>query len=293
MDPRALLDAWLTSGTLRPSSQAAYRQEVTSWLDWCDHTWPHAGPIVDPYHFGIEHVAAWSYDRYLHEVLGTRPFDGPAALAWIAQHHPATAKSHDRRITALTQYYKAAQDHGIIRLTPDLTELRSGLDRDDTPPKRLNPSERAALFAAIGGWGPTNARHYLRDRLIAYLLLEGLRPSEVTRVDRRHLYDLGNGTWEIRAPDDFENVGKKFVLEPLTSAALVHYLPKRIKPADGVHALIIGQGGHPIVREYPNKIVQQICATSPVLAHRTPPVTADTIAHTGYWDTPPDPPART
>lgn len=287
MNPRALLDTWLTSGTLRPSSQAAYRQEVTSWLDWCDHTWPHNGPTVDPYAFGIEHVARWAYDRYLKDCLGTRPFDGPAALTFIAQEFPAVAKSHDRRITALTGFYDAAVHHGLLRIAPDLTELRSGLDRDDTPPKRLNPSERAALFAAIGGWGPSNARHYLRDRLIAYLLLEGLRPGEIVRLDTRHLYPpLPDTPREVRAPDDFENVGPKFTLEPLTVAALKHYLPKRIKPADGVHALIIGQGGHPIVREYPNKIVQQICAASPVLADREPPVTADTIAHTGYWDTP-------
>ncbi|WP_416520038.1 hypothetical protein [Streptomyces achromogenes] len=286
MDPRALLDTWLATGTLRPSTQAAYRQEVTSWLDWCDHTWPHPGPYVDPYHFGIEHVAAWSYDRYLKDCLGNRPFDGPAALAYVADQFPHIAKSHDRRITALTQYYTAAVDHRVIAIAPDLTELRSGLDRDDIPPKRLTPSERATLFAAIGGWGPTNARHYLRDRLIAYLLLEGLRPGEIVRLDIRHVYELADYTYELRAPDDFENVGKKFVLEPLTSAALKAYLPKRIRPADGVHALIIGQGGQPIVREYPNKIVQQICATYPILAQRRPPVTADTIAHTGYWDTP-------
>ena len=286
MDPRALLDAWLATGTLRPSSQAAYRQEVTSWLDWCDHTWPHDGPWVDPYHCGIEHVAAWAYDRYLKHVLDGRPFDGPDALAYIAQHHPAMAKSHDRRITALTGYYTAAVEHRIIRLAPDLTMLRSGLDRDDTPPKRLNPSERATLFAAIGGWGPHNARHYLRDRLIAYLLLEGLRPSEIVRFDIRHLYEMPDGTYEVRTPDDFENVGRKFVLEPLTSAALKAYLPKRIKPAEGVHNLIIRQGGQPIVREYVNQIVQSIAATYPILANRTPPLTADTVAHTGYWDTP-------
>lgn len=286
MDPRTLLEAWLTTGTLRPSSQAAYRQEVTSWLDWCDHTWPHNGPHVDPYHFGIEHVAAWSYDRYLRHVLDNRPFDGPAALAFIAEHHPATAKSHDRRITALTGYYSAAADQRIIRIAPDLTELRSGLDRDDTPPKRLNPSERATLFAAIGGWGPQHARHWLRDRLIAYLLLEGLRPSEIVRFDIRHLYPLPDGTYEVRTPDDFENVGRKFVLEPLTSAAVNAYLPKRIKPDDGVHNLIIRQGGRPIVREYVNQIVQSIASTYPILANRVPPLTADTVAHTGYWDTP-------
>ena len=101
----------------------------------------------------------------------------------------------------------------------------------------------------------------------------------------RHLYEGTDGTWDVRAPDHHENVGTKFTLEPLTVAALKYYLPKRPRPADGVHALILGQGGRPIHSRYPNLLIQQISATHPLLANRTPPVTADVIAHTGYWDT--------
>jgi integrase len=291
MDPRLLLDDWLATGTLRPSTRQAYRQEVTSWLDWCDHTWPHPGSHVDPYHFGIEHVAAWSYDRYLKNALDGRPFDGPDALAQLAATHPHIAKSHDRRITALTGYYEAARDHGCLRIVPDLTELRSGVDRDGQPPKRLDPMERAAFLAAVGGWGPDHSRNHHRDRLIAYLLLEGLRPGQIVRLDMRHLHEVTTSTgvlaYDVRAPDEFENVGKPYSLEPLTSAALKEYLPKRRKPADGVHCLIIGEGGNGVVSDYPNMIVQQIAATSSVLSQRRPPVTADALAHTGYWDTPP------
>lgn len=285
MDPRLLLDDWLTTGTLRPSTQVAYRQEVGSWLTWCTESG------TDPYSFGIEHVAAWADERYLRPYLGTRPFDGPHALAYLAAEHPEAAKSHDRRITALTQYYSAAADRQIIRAAPDLTMLRSGVDRDDQAPKRLHPMERAAFLAAVGGWGPQQSRNHLRDRLIAYLLLEGMRPGQIVRLDIRHLYETtgaGGLAYDVRAPDDHENVGKQYRLEPLTSAALKEYLPKRRKPADGVHCLIIGEGGQGIVSEYPNKIVQQIAATSAVLAQRTPPVTADTLAHTGFWDAPPD-----
>jgi integrase len=281
MDPRALLETWLAAGTLRPSTVIEYRREVTSWLDWCHHT------HVDPYDFGLEAVARWAQDRHLAPVLAGRPLDGPDALAWLAHHHPDTAKSHDRRITALTGYYTAARNHGTIRQLPELNLLRSGVDRDAEPPRRLTPMERVAFFTCLGGWGPDQARHYLRDRLIGYLLLEGLRPGEIVRLDMRHLYEnTAEGTWDVRAPDDFENVGKKFVLEPLTVAALHHYLPKRPRPADGVHAVVLGQGGRPLTLRYPNTLIQQICATHPLLAQRTPPVTADTIAHTGYWDTP-------
>lgn len=284
MDPRVLLEDWLTTSALRPSTQVAYRQEVGSWLTWChEHD-------VNPYSFGIEHVAAWAETRYLRPYLGTRPFDGPEALAYLAAEHPEAAKSHDRRITALTQYYTEAASRQIIRAAPDLTQLRSGVDRDAGTPQRLTPTERTAFLIAVGGWGPTNSRNHLRDRLLAYLLLEGLRPGHIVRLDIRHLYEVplpnGTSTYEVRAPDDHENVGKQWVLDPVTAAAIHEYLPKRRKPADGVHNLIIGEGGNGIVSEYPNKIVQQIAATSPVLAQRTPPVTADVLAHTGFTDLP-------
>ncbi|MFF7476579.1 hypothetical protein [Streptomyces sp. NPDC008092] len=286
MDPHALLADWLATGTLRSSTQIAYRSDVANWLTWCTERG------IDPYSFGIEHVAAWADERYLRPAgyLGNRPFDGPAALAQLAQEFPEAAKSHDRRITSLTQYYTAAAERQIIRAAPDLTMLRSGVDRDAISPKRLDPMERAAFLAAVGGWSANNSRNHLRDRLIAYLCLEGLRPGKIVRMDVRHLYEVTLGTgqqiYEVRAPDDHENVGHQYTLEALTSAALREYLPRRRKPAEGVHLLIIGEGGQGIVSEYPNKIVQQIAATSSVLAQRTPPVTADALAHTGFWDVP-------
>jgi integrase len=197
------------------------------------------------------------------------------------------AGTHDGFITALTQYYKAAHDRGLVTGVPNLLDLRSGVDRDAGEPQRLSSEERDAFLSAVGGWGPEQRRHYLRDRLIAYLLLEGLRPGEVVRLDMRHVYPLPDGTYELRAPDDFENVGKQHTLGLLTSDALREYLPARITPADGIHALIIGQGGKPIVSRYPNMLVQEIASLRPVLAQRRPPVTADALAHTAVRKTEP------
>lgn len=281
MDPRALLETWLSSGTLRASTiHARYRPEVTSWLDWCEYHGVH------PYRADIRHVAAWA-GTYLTKYLDGRLFDGPEALAYLAETNPGVAGSHDGRITAVTQYYTAARDRGLSGV-PNLLDLRSGVDRNPGEPRKLTQDERDAFLSAIGGWGPDNARHYLRDRLIAYLLLEGLRPGEVVRLDMRHLYEQPDGTFDLRAPDDFENVGKKHTLGLLASEALRDYLPARIPPADGVHALIIGQGGKPIVSRYPNMLVQQIASLRAVLAQRRPPVTADALAHTGKREQPDD-----
>jgi integrase len=278
MDPNALLDDWLTDGTLRPSSQVEYRREISRWLAWC--TRQH--PPVDPYDCGIEHVAAWCGTFLTHQLEG-RLFNDPAALTHVAEHHPDAALTHDRRVTAVNQFNKACQARGQIRLAPDLTMLRSGLDRAPGNPRRLTPEERSALLVCIGQWGPP-ARHYLRDRVVAFLLLEGLRPAEVTRVDIRHLYPLDNGGYEVRAPDyEFESVGQKHVLNRVTAGAVNAYLPHRVRPAEGVHALVLGQGGRPITPEYPNKLIGSICSADPMLGN----VTADAIAHTGFWDTPP------
>ncbi|MFF1298117.1 MULTISPECIES: hypothetical protein [unclassified Streptomyces] len=274
MDPLALLDEWLASGTLRPSTAARYQRDVTSWLTWCQDTGVH------PYRADIRHVAAWCEDRYLRPHLDGRPFD-PAGLAYLTETAPEVCGTHDGRITAVTQYYTAAHDRSLVKGVPNLLDLRSGVDRDAGEPNKLTPDERDAFLSAIGGWGPEQRRHYLRDRLIAHLLLEGLRPGEVVRLDVRHLYPLPDGTYELRAPDDFENVGKQHTLGINASEALRQYLPARITPADGVHALIIGQGGRPIVSRYPNMLVQEMASLHGVLAQRRPPVTADTLAHTG------------
>jgi integrase len=280
MDPRALLDDWLASGTLRPSTiHARYRPEVTSWLDWCEKN------SVHPYHADIRHVAKWCEDEYLRPYLGDRPFDGPEALAYLVETAPQICGSHDGRITSVTQYYIAAHNRGLVKGVPNLLDLRAGVDRDPGEPRKLTQEERDAFLSAVGGWGPEQRRHYLRDRLIAYLLLEGLRPGEVVRLDIRHLYEQPDGTFDIRTPDDFENVGKKHTLGLLASEALREYLPARITPVDGVHTLIIGQGGKPIVSRYPNMLVQEIASLRTVLAQRRPPVTADALAHTGKRDT--------
>jgi integrase len=283
MDPEELLNDWLATSALRPSTRAEYHREVTSFLTWC------AGRErpVDPIAAGPADIARWSYDTYLRPLLGERPFDGPDALGYLADAHPDAARSHDRRITALTGYYDAATARQIITIPPDLKNLRSGVPRPPGAKNRLTPRERAVLLATTGAWGPNRSANWQRDQLTVYLLLEGLRPAQVVRIDRRHLYPQPDGTWDVRAPDDHENVGRKFSLDPLTGAALKAYLAVRPEPATpDVHTLLLSNRRTDCFTRWPNLLIGQIAATHPLLADRDPAVTADAIAHTGLWDTP-------
>jgi len=273
MTPRDLLDAWLASSVLRPSTQARYRLQVEDWLSWCERRGVH------PYRVRVGQVAAWSEERLLDH-LGGRALDGPAVLAHLAATKPDVAGTHDGYITAVTQYYTAAHERGLVVGVPYLTDLRCGVDRAPDRPRRLSPPEREAFLVCIGMWGPGQARQYLRDRLIAHLLLDGLRPGEVVRMDMRHRYPQPDGAVEVRVPDAFENVGPKYSLSLLTAGALSAYLPRRPRPARGVHAVILGQGGRPVVSRYVNKLIRQMVSLQPALAERCPPVTADLVAHT-------------
>jgi len=114
MDAVTLLRDWLDTSTLRPSTQVEYQREVGSFLTWCLEQTPPADALTAR----PKDVAAWAYERYLHEHLPGIPFQGPDALAYLAEKHPDVARTHDRRITALTMYYKAATDRGLITLPP-------------------------------------------------------------------------------------------------------------------------------------------------------------------------------
>jgi len=287
MDAATLLRDWLDTSTLRPSSQAEYQREVGSFLTWCAQQ----QPPVDALTARPKDIAAWSYERYLHEYLPGIPFHGPDALGYLADKHPDAARTHDRRITALTMYFKAAAERGLITLPPDLRKLRTGVDRPAGARNRLDDIERAALLTAIGAWGPHRSKRWQRDRLAVYLLLEGMRPSQVIRLDCRHIYPQPDGTTHVRAPDDHENVGPKFVLNRMTSAALNTYRAVRPEPADpNEHALLLNSRCEQLQFRWVNKLVGEMVATEPLLADRDPAVTADTIAHTGFLDTPAPPP---
>lgn len=293
MEPVDLLHDWLATSTLRPSTRAEYLREVSSFLTWAAAQNPPVNALAPR----LQDIADWSHHHYLHPHLDGRPFNGPDALGYLAAKHPEAARSHDRRITALTQYYDAAHARNLLPDPLNLTALRTGVRRPAGAKYKLTPRERAVLLHATGSWGPANSKYWQRDQLVIYLLLEGLRPAQVVRVDVRHLYPQPDGTTEVRTPDDHENVGKKKVLDPITGAALQRYLDVRPEPADGSHALLLSHRREQINTWWPGRLVQEIAATQPLLADRTDPdtgkpapVTADAIAHTGLWDTPDEPP---
>lgn len=276
------MDTWLADAPLRPSTKAEYRREVLSWLTWCRQQ------KTDPYTVGPGDIAAWSQDVYLEPFLGGRSFDGPDALAELAAHHPDVARSHDRRITALTLYYEAAVAKKAIQHPPNLAALRSGVPRDPGDVGRLTPRERAIFLSVVGSWGPDRSVAPERDRLLAYLLLNGLRPAQAVRLDLRYMHQQPDYSFEVNVPDEHDAGagGRQLTLDPLVGAAIQHYLPKRPQPHDGIHTLLVSRLRRPLRSRFCNELIQAMCALHPLLAERHPPVTADVIAHTGLWDEP-------
>ncbi|MEV7674992.1 hypothetical protein [Streptomyces sp. NPDC088752] len=281
MDPLTLLDHWLENSALRPSTRAEYRREVESWLTWCASR---RNPRVDPYRIGPEHVARWADEAFLRPHLGQTPFDGPAALAQLAVDRPEAARSHDRRITALVQYYSAARDRGLVLSPPHLHDLRSGLTRATDSPTRLNARERAVFLAAVGAWGPQHSTAPERDRLLAYLLLDGLRPAQAVRLDMRLMEEQPDFSYHVRLPDTSDGPGRHVTLDPIVGAAVKTYLPLRTEPRPGIHTLLVSRLRQPLRSRFCNELVRAIADTHPLLAQRHPPVTADTVAHTGLWE---------
>jgi integrase len=284
MDAATLLTEWLAHTGLRPSTRTEYQREITSFLTWCTEQ----TPPVDAIAARPKDIAAWAAARHLHPYLQGRPFT-PDTLALIAQDQPEAARSHDRRITALTQYYEAAVRWQLIGMPPNLTVLRSGVPRPAGAKNRLTDTERDALLQAIGSWGPLRSKHWQRDQLAVFLLLEGLRPSQVIRVDIRHLYPQPDGTWQVRAPDDHESTGRQFTLGPMAGEALKAYLDVRPEPAEpGEYALLLNDRRQALQFRWVNRVVGQIAATHALLADRRPTktgevppsVTADAVAHT-------------
>lgn len=281
MDPRMLLDDWLANAPLRQSSKDEYRREVESWLTWCS---VQHHPAVHPYRVGPEHVAQWCDEIFLRPYLGDIPFTGPEALDILAAEHPAVAKSHDRRITAVVQYYKAAQQRKLVLTPPHLYDMRSELARAGNPPRRLNPVERAAFIGAVATWGPEDSKHHLRDQLLAYLLLNGLRPAQAVRLDVRLMEEQPDLTYQCRLPDETDGPGRHITLDQLAGAATKTYLPYRPTPRPGEFTLLLSRTGRPLYSRFPNELVRAISDKHPLLAQRAAPVTADIVAHTKLWD---------
>jgi integrase len=283
MDAATLLRDWLATSTLRFSSQVEYQREVHSFLTWCTEQ----KPPIDALTARPKDIAAWAYERYLHEYLPGIPFTGPGRARLprrqAPRRRPHPRPPHHRPHHVLQGRQGPRADHPA----PGPERLRSGVNRPAGARNRLDDIERAALLTAIGAWGPHRSKRWQRDRLAVYLLLEGMRPSQVIRLDRRHIYPQPDGTTHVRAPDEHESVGHKFVLNRMTSAALNAYQAVRPEPADpDEHALLLNSRREQLQFRWVNKLVGEMVATEPLLADRDPAVTADIIAHTGFLDTP-------
>src|SRR5690606_27839912 len=146
------------------------------------------------------------------------------------------------------------------------TPHRAGPARlSDRPPRAPRPSRARAAAQRPA-------------RALAVTLAEPAR-----RGDGRHPTAPGHPRTPGQRRRDPPHRGR----EPRTGAALRAYQTVRPEPRDpAVHALLLNDRREPLQSRWPNKLVGEMVATEPLLATREPPVTADTIAHTGFWDTP-------
>jgi len=146
------IDAWLAELARQGKSQAtlaAYRQGLTHFVRWSEHSY---GQAFDPAAIIARDVADWK-----------------ARQQTVEKAAPATVNT---RLTALSRYFAWALTQELVRTDP--TSHVAGLRLAARRPRALDPVYVRRLLRQVNQAGPP------RDRAIVELLLgAGLRVSEL------------------------------------------------------------------------------------------------------------------
>ncbi len=213
-------EAWLANRRLSEHTRAAYRRDVSAWLQWC------AGRGVDPLRATFLDVNAYARE------LEARPL-APATVA--------------RKLSGVSSWYDFLVKLQAVVANPVGGADRPYVSRDHSSTVGLSAEEVDALLERADRAGP-------RHRAVITLLADlGLRVGEVVGLD------VGDVGWE-RGHRTIRFVGKggrprRRVLTAQAAAALDDYLRVR-GPADG--ALFVTSTGARIDRHAVFRLVRRL-----------------------------------
>ncbi|WP_329468737.1 tyrosine-type recombinase/integrase [Streptomyces sp. NBC_01431] len=270
MDPYEVMEQWLAAGlgkqgrALQGTSPVRYRTDVESWL------------------------------RFIESATGIGAFNAVEAHVetWLsARHHPTRAAgtprpnrsphNRDRRLSALSAFYNYAVNAGHIDTVPlNLAMLRTTELPRTTP---LTPREALYVWIAADDLLPGEQHHGAggatphRDRLMAYLMLDGLRPRQITALD---LEDLNPTTHTAKILVAKGDGTRQRTLSLEVWGALDGYLPHRKPGRDNGHEpLLTSRAGKRLdSNQTPTTVLKRVLGHVPADFPLPDRVTPDHIA---------------
>jgi integrase/recombinase XerD len=190
-----LVAAWL-AGQPAPRTRAAYAGDLAGWLAW-----------LHEHRVDVLAVTRLHVDLYVRAQLAAG----------------GASSSVNRRLSALSSFYRHAAAHGLIPGNPTVGVRRPKVDPDHTATVGLDRDQaRALLAAADADPGPARLR---TAAVIRLLLHNALRVDELARTDVADLgHDRGHRVLRLTRKGGRRAAAP---LAPATAAAVDGYLAHR------------------------------------------------------------------
>lgn len=227
---------------LSANTQAAYRRDLTGYVDWLD-----ARGVLE-----VSEVSVATVTGYLSE-LGTRA------------QSPLTTSSLSRTLSSIRGFHTFLVDEGVIAVDVTADVRRPKLPK--SLPKALTVDQVVSLLGAVSGDDPVA----IRDRaFLEFLYATGARVSEATALN---VDDVTAVEESVRV----RGKGSKQRIVPLGSyarAALDEYLV-RVRPMFAVNgrstpALFLGPRGARLSRQSAWLIITAAAEKAHLTAHVSP-----------------------
>ncbi|WP_344626583.1 endonuclease domain-containing protein [Kitasatospora arboriphila] len=255
-----------------------YGADVRDWLHFTEET-----TGIGAWQATEDTAKTWAYAPALRPPPQGEPSRRPLAPR-VSLHNPA------RRLAALSAFYAFAAAAGHIAEPPfnaaTLRPAPTALPR--TAP--LSLEQAAAMLCAADDLVPGRQRRGPyevaphRDRLLVYLLLDGLRPRQAVGIDLEDLHEEDPHR-RVRiltcpAPKGDGTIQHQPARE--VWQAIADYLPHRVEgqdPATGRRPLLTSRNGRRLdPNTMPGRIVKAVAARAPELIFEPNTITPDRLA---------------